>query len=91
MTSRYKIIEDLKFREWEWIQLRVAPLNDHEINMISQLYNDDAAVTANPYKRRKVELPPDTTKVSSATMTTATQLDKEIQTTELQIENNEID
>lgn len=35
MTNKYKIIEDLKFREWEWIQLRVAPLNDHEINMIS--------------------------------------------------------
>ena len=74
----------MKFFEWEWIKLQSAVLTEHELSLLNTLCRDDFNIHHSIYKRRKIEFH-DSTKTEKATMTSATSLDKEVQTQELNV------
>ena len=84
MTNKYKVLEEMKFFEWDWIQLRSATLTEYELSLLSTLCRDDFNIHHSIYKRRKIEFH-DSTKTEKSTMTQAEALDKEVQTQEMNV------
>ena len=66
MTNKYKVLEEMKFFEWDWIQLRSATLTEYELSLLSTLCRDDFNIHHSIYKRRKIEFH-DSTKTEKST------------------------